>query len=103
MVDKGHHFPMLTLVGVVDADLGLVGGDLRAGERTYQLLHQVGGRAGRAERPGRVLIQTYMPEQPVMQALAAGDRDGFLEAEAAARRYAGLPPVRRLAALILSP
>ena len=102
IVAKGHHFPMLTLVGVVDADLGLAGGDLRAAERTYQLLHQVAGRAGRAERPGRVLIQTYMPEQPVMQALAAGDRDRFLEAEAAARRQAGLPPFGRLAALIVS-
>jgi primosomal protein N' (replication factor Y) (superfamily II helicase) len=102
IVAKGHHFPMLTLVGAVDADLGLVGGDLRAAERTYQLLHQVGGRAGRAERKGRVLIQTHMPEQPVMQALAAGDRDRFLEAEAAARRAAGLPPFGRLAALILS-
>jgi primosomal protein N' (replication factor Y) (superfamily II helicase) len=102
IVAKGHHFPMLTLVGVVDADLGLVGGDLRAGERTYQLLHQVAGRAGRAERPGRALLQTYMPEQPVMQALAAGDRDRFLAAEAAARRGAGLPPFGRLAALILS-
>jgi primosomal protein N' (replication factor Y) len=102
IVAKGHHFPMLTLVGVVDADLGLSGGDLRAGERTYQLLHQVGGRAGRAERPGRVLIQTYMPEQPVMQALAANDRDRFLEAEAAARRTAHLPPFARLAALIVS-
>ena len=102
IVAKGHHFPMLTLVGVVDADLGLTGGDLRAGERTYQLLHQVAGRAGRAERPGQVLIQTYMPEQPVMQALAAGDRDGFLEAEADARRAGGLPPFGRLAALIVS-
>jgi primosomal protein N' (replication factor Y) len=102
IVAKGHHFPMLTLVGVVDADLGLIGGDLRAGERTYQLLHQVAGRAGRAERPGRALLQTYMPEQPVMQALAAGDRDRFLAAEAAARRNAGLPPFGRLAALILS-
>jgi primosomal protein N' (replication factor Y) len=102
IVAKGHHFPMLTLVGVVDADLGLTGGDLRAAERTYQLLHQVAGRAGRAERPGRVLIQTYMPDQPVMQALAAGDRDGFLAAEASARRAAGLPPFGRLAALILS-
>lgn len=102
IVAKGHHFPMLTLVGVVDADLGLTGGDLRAAERTYQLLHQVAGRAGRAERPGRVLIQTYMPEQPVMQALAAGDRDGFLAVEAAARRAAGLPPFGRLAALIVS-
>jgi primosomal protein N' (replication factor Y) (superfamily II helicase) len=102
IVAKGHHFPMLTLVGVVDADLGLGGGDLRAAERTYQLLHQVGGRAGRAERPGRVLLQTYMPEQPVMRALAANDRDRFLEAEAAARRAAHLPPFGRLAALIVS-
>ncbi len=102
IVAKGHHFPMLTLVGVVDADLGLTGGDLRAAERTYQLLHQVGGRAGRAEHKGRVLIQTWMPEQPVMKALAAGDRDRFLAAEAAARRHAGLPPFGRLAALIVS-
>jgi primosomal protein N' (replication factor Y) (superfamily II helicase) len=102
IVAKGHHFPMLTLVGVVDADLGLAGGDLRAAERTYQLLQQVGGRAGRAERKGRVLIQTWMPDQPVMKALAAGDRDRFLEAEAAARRHAGLPPFGRLAALIIS-
>jgi primosomal protein N' (replication factor Y) len=102
IVAKGHHFPMLTLVGVVDADLGLVGGDLRAAERTYQLLQQVGGRAGRAERKGRVLIQTFMPDQPVMKALAAGDRDRFLDAEAAARRAAGLPPFGRLAALIVS-
>jgi primosomal protein N' (replication factor Y) len=102
IVAKGHHFPMLTLVGVVDADLGLTGGDLRAAERTYQLLHQVGGRAGRAEHKGQVLIQTWMPDQPVMQALASGDRDRFLEAEAAARRQAGLPPFGRLAALIVS-
>jgi primosomal protein N' (replication factor Y) (superfamily II helicase) len=102
IVAKGHHFPMLTLVGVVDADLGMTGGDLRAAERTYQLLHQVAGRAGRAERPGRALLQTYMPEQPVMQALAAGDRDGFLAAEASARRAGGLPPFGRLAALIVS-
>jgi primosomal protein N' (replication factor Y) len=102
IVAKGHHFPMLTLVGVVDADLGLAGGDLRAAERTYQLLHQVGGRAGRAEHKGRVLIQTWMPDQPVMRALAGGDRDRFLEAEAAARRHAGLPPFGRLAALIVS-
>src|SRR5271170_5127647 len=102
IVAKGHHFPMLTLVGVVDADLGLGGGDLRAVERTFQLLHQVAGRAGREERPGRVLIQTYMPEQPVMRALAANDRDRFLEAEAAMRREAHLPPFARLAALIVS-
>jgi primosomal protein N' (replication factor Y) (superfamily II helicase) len=102
IVAKGHHFPMLTLVGVVDADLGLTGGDLRAAERTFQLLHQVGGRAGRAERKGRVLIQTFMPDQPVMRALAAGDRDRFLETEAMARRETELPPFGRLAALILS-
>ncbi|MCW5752480.1 MAG: primosomal protein N' [Alphaproteobacteria bacterium] len=99
---KGHHFPMLTLVVVVDADLGLAGGDLRAGERTYQLLTQVGGRAGRAERPGRVLLQSYMPEHPVLQALAAGDTERFLGAEMAGRREAGMPPFGRLAALILS-
>ncbi|HZH27552.1 MAG TPA: primosomal protein N' [Azospirillaceae bacterium] len=99
---KGHHFPMLTLVGVVDADLGLAGGDLRAAERTYQLLHQVAGRAGRAERPGRVLLQTYMPEHPVMQALADGGRDEFLAREAEERRIAGMPPFGRLAALIVS-
>ncbi|WP_431856698.1 primosomal protein N' [Azospirillum sp.] len=99
---KGHHFPMLTLVGVVDADLGLAGGDLRAGERTYQLLHQVAGRAGRGERPGTVYLQTYMPEHLVMQALAAGDRDGFYQLEAEMRLEAAMPPFGRLAALIVS-
>ncbi|MDA1132506.1 MAG: primosomal protein N', partial [Proteobacteria bacterium] len=74
MVAKGHHFPHLTLVGIVDADLGLNGGDLRASERTYQVLHQVAGRAGRAERPGRVVVQTHQPEHPVMQAMISGDR-----------------------------
>jgi len=102
IVAKGHHFPHLTLVGVVDADLGLYGGDLRAAERTYQLLHQVAGRAGRAEHRGRVLLQTAEPEHPVMQALAAGERDRFFAAEAAAREGAGLPPFGRLAALVLS-
>ncbi|MBM3489868.1 MAG: primosomal protein N' [Alphaproteobacteria bacterium] len=102
MVAKGHHFPRLTLVGVVDGDLGLAGGDLRATERTYQLLHQVAGRAGREARPGRVLLQTYMPEHPVMQALIAGDRDGFVAREKAARRTAGMPPFGRLVALIVS-
>jgi primosomal protein N' (replication factor Y) len=99
---KGHNFPKLTLVGVVDADLSLRGGDLRAGERTYQLLAQVSGRAGRAERPGRALLQTYCPEHPVLQALKAQDRDAFVEAEMAERRLAGLPPYGRLAAVILS-
>jgi primosomal protein N' (replication factor Y) len=102
IVAKGHHFPMLTLVGVVDADLGLMGGDLRASERTFQLLHQVAGRAGREDRPGRVLLQTYHPDHPVMQALADGARDRFLEQEAAMRREGGWPPFGRLAALIVS-
>lgn len=99
---KGHHFPLLTLVGVVDADLGLGGGDLRAGERTFQLLHQVAGRAGRESRPGRVMLQTHMPEHPVMQALLAHDRDGFLAIEAEQRRALDMPPYGRLAALIVS-
>jgi primosomal protein N' (replication factor Y) (superfamily II helicase) len=102
IVAKGHHFPNLTLVGVIDADLGLAGGDLRAAERTYQLLHQVAGRAGRAERPGAVYLQTYRPDHPVMQAMASGDRDGFLSAEAQARRVGHWPPFGRLAALIVS-
>ena len=102
MMAKGHHFPHLTLVGVVDADLGLAGGDLRAGERTYQLLHQVAGRAGRAEHPGRVLLQTASPEQPVMQALLSGDERRFFETETAERRAHGMPPFGRLAALIVS-
>jgi len=99
---KGHHFPMLTLVGVIDADLGLAGGDPRAAERTFQLLSQVAGRAGRAERPGRVLLQTYMPEHPVMRAMAAGYRERFLAEEKAARQAARLPPYGRLAALVIS-
>lgn len=99
---KGHNFPNLTLVGVVDADLGLRGGDLRAAERTFQLLAQATGRAGRAERPGRALIQTYQPDHPVMQALKGRDREGFLAAEGEARRASGLPPYGRLAALILT-
>lgn len=102
LVTKGHHFPMLTLVGIVDADLGLSGGDLRAGERTYQQLWQVAGRAGRAARPGRVLIQTYMPDHPVMEALVGGDGPAFYAAESENRREGGWPPFGRLAALILS-
>ena len=102
IVAKGHNFPMLTMVGVVDADLGLKGGDLRAGERTFQLISQVAGRAGRHERRGKAFIQTYAPDEPVMQALAAQDRDGFMAAEAAAREEAGMPPYGRLAAVIVS-
>ncbi|MBX3485979.1 primosomal protein N', partial [Phenylobacterium sp.] len=99
---KGHNFPKLTLVGVVDADLGLRGGDLRAAERTYQLLAQATGRAGRADRAGRALLQTYAPEHAVMQALVAQDRDAFVAAEMAERELAGLPPFGRLAAVIAS-
>jgi len=99
---KGHHFPELTVVGIVDGDLGLGGGDLRAAERTYQLLTQAAGRAGRAESPGRALIQTHQPEHPVMQAIAASDRDAFVAAESAARQMAGMPPHGRLAAIIIT-
>ena len=99
---KGLHFPNLTLVGVIDADLGLSGGDLRAAERTFQLLSQVAGRAGRGERPGTVYLQTYQPEHPVLQAMASGDADLFLEAESEGRRLLGMPPFGRLAALIVS-
>ena len=102
LVAKGHNFPHLTLVGVVDADLGLDGGDLRAAERSFQVLHQVAGRAGRTSRPGRALIQTYNPDHPVMAALVAGDRDGFLDSEAAARESHGMPPFGRLAGIVVS-
>jgi primosomal protein N' (replication factor Y) len=102
MMAKGHHFPNLTLVGVVDADLGLSGGDLRAAERTFQLLYQVAGRAGRSEKLGQVMLQTYMPEHEVMQALVAGDRDAFMDMEADAREDLGLPPFGRLASVIVA-
>ncbi len=102
IVAKGWHFPHLTLVGVVDADLGLAGGDLRAAERTVQLLHQVAGRAGRAEAPGRVLLQTFSPEHPVMQALLHGSLTDFMAREAEQRRPGNWPPYGRLAALIVS-
>jgi primosomal protein N' (replication factor Y) (superfamily II helicase) len=96
---KGHNFPGLTLVGVIDADLGLAGGDPRAGERTFQTLVQVAGRAGRAERPGRALLQTHQPEHDAIQALIAGDRDAFLDMEFMVRESLGLPPFGRLAAI----
>ena len=102
LVTKGFHFPELTLVGVVDADLGLEGGDLRAAERTYQQVAQVAGRAGRGAKPGEVLIQTRHPEAPVIAALANGDRDAFYAAETDARRHAGAPPFGRWAAIIVS-
>jgi primosomal protein N' (replication factor Y) len=99
---KGHNFPNLTLVGVVDADLGLRGGDLRAAERTFQLLAQATGRAGRRDRPGRALIQTWAPDHPVMQALRDQDRDAFVRTELEERELAGLPPFGRLAAVVAS-
>jgi primosomal protein N' (replication factor Y) (superfamily II helicase) len=102
LVAKGHHFPGLALVGVVDADLGLAHADPRAAERTFQLLNQVTGRAGREVIPGRGLIQTYMPEHPVIQALASGDRDAFLAREIEARKAATMPPFGRLASLLVS-
>ena len=103
IIAKGHDFPKLSFVGVVDADLGLGNGDLRAAERTYQLLSQVAGRAGRrAERQGFAMLQSHSPEHPVLQALASGDRDGFFEREIAARQMADMPPFGRLAALIVS-
>ncbi len=102
IIAKGHHFPNLTVVGVVDADLGLRGGDLRAAERTFQLLHQVAGRAGRAEKPGRVLLQTYDPGHPVIAALISGDADAFLAAEAEQRRAFAMPPFGRLAGIVVS-
>ena len=102
IVAKGHHFPQLTLVGVIDADLGGSDGDLRARERTFQLLHQVAGRAGRAEKPGLVLIQTRNPKDSVMAALASQDRDRFYEQERQFRERVHAPPFGRLAALILS-
>ena len=102
LVTKGYHFPNLTLVGVVDADIGLSGGDLRATERSFQQIAQVAGRAGRGDKPGEVLIQTRVPESPVMSALIAGDAEGFYAAETEARREAGMPPYGRLAAIVVS-
>ncbi len=102
LITKGYHFPNLTLVGVVDADLGLTGGDLRAAERSFQQIQQVAGRAGRGDKPGRVLVQTHDPEAPVMSALVSGDVAGFYDAETEARRQAAMPPFGRLAAIIIS-
>ncbi|MGI4879191.1 MAG: replication restart helicase PriA, partial [Janthinobacterium lividum] len=102
LVTKGYHFPDLTLVGVVDADLGLAGGDLRAGERTFQQIAQVSGRAGRGAKPGRVLLQTHQPEARIMRALVEYDAEGFYAAETDARRDLGLPPFGRLAGIVVS-
>lgn len=102
MMAKGYHFPRLTLVGVIDADLGLAGGDPRAAERTFQLLQQVAGRSGRAEDEGTVYLQTTNPEHPVMHALIEGDRDAFMEAEMKERKNYHLPPFGRLASITVS-
>jgi primosomal protein N' (replication factor Y) (superfamily II helicase) len=102
LVAKGHHFPHLTFVGVVDADLALESSDPRAGERTWSMLAQVAGRAGRGEKPGHALVQTYSPDHPLMQALAKGDRDAYLVQEKRIREQAALPPYGRLAAVVVS-
>ncbi len=102
LVAKGHNFPKLTLVGVIDADLGLQGSDLRAAERTFQLMRQVAGRAGRVEAQGVALLQTFQPEHPVIRAILSGDEEGFWRAEAAEREAAGVPPYGRMAGIILS-
>ena len=102
LVAKGHNFPLLTLVGVIDADLALQGSDLRAAERTFQLIRQVSGRAGRADRPGTALIQTYQPDHGVIRAILGGDEDAFWRAEAEGRRAAGMPPYGRLAGIVMS-
>ncbi|WP_296420131.1 primosomal protein N' [Pseudooctadecabacter sp.] len=102
LVAKGHNFPKLTLVGVIDADLGLQGSDLRAAERTFQLMRQVAGRAGRAEAPGEAVLQTFQPEHPVIRAILGGDEEAFWAAEAGERRAAGVPPYGRMAGIVLS-
>jgi primosomal protein N' (replication factor Y) len=102
LVAKGHHFPKLNLVGIVDADLGLANGDPRAAERTFQLLHQVVGRAGREEGRGYGYLQTHQPEHPVMRALIAQDREAFYAAEIEVREKTSYPPFGRLASLLIS-
>jgi primosomal protein N' (replication factor Y) len=102
LVTKGYHFPNLTLVGVVDADLGLAGGDLRAAERSFQQIRQVSGRAGRGDKHGRVLVQTHDPSARVIQALVSGDSESFYAAETEARREAAMPPFGRLAGIVVS-
>ena len=99
---KGHHFPELTLVGIVDADLGLMGSDLRASERTYQLLSQVSGRAGRGEKKGEVYLQTLYPDNAVLSALVNGNSDEFYQIEKQTRKILKMPPFGKLAAVIVS-
>jgi primosomal protein N' (replication factor Y) (superfamily II helicase) len=102
LVAKGHHFPLLTYVGVVDADLALESSDPRAGERTWALLAQVAGRSGRGEKPGRALVQTHAPDHPLMRALQKGDREDYLTQEKRIREHAMLPPYGLMAAVIIS-
>ena len=102
IVAKGHNFPDLNLVGIVDGDLGLGQADPRAAERSFQMMHQVTGRAGRALVKGRGFVQTHMPEHPVMEAIISGDHDTFLEREIRQRQIGMLPPYGRLAALIVT-
>ncbi|KEP68075.1 primosome assembly protein PriA [Thioclava dalianensis] len=102
IVAKGHNFPKLTLVGVIDADLGLQGSDLRAAEKTFQLMRQVAGRAGRAEDKGIALLQTFQPEHPVIRAILGGDEEAFWAQEAAQRQAQGVPPYGRMAGIILT-
>ena len=102
IVAKGHNFPDLNLVGIVDGDLGLGQADPRAAERSFQMMHQVTGRAGRALAKGRGFVQTHMPEHPVMEAIISGDRDTFLEREIRQRQIGLLPPYGRLVALIVT-
>ncbi|MDX3927605.1 MAG: primosomal protein N' [Shinella sp.] len=102
LVAKGHNFPLMSLVGVVDADIGLSNGDPRAAERTFQLLYQVTGRAGRSGLKSHGLIQTYQPQHPVMQAIVSGDAEAFYEREIGEREKALLPPFGRLASVIVS-
>ncbi|MBO4295007.1 MAG: primosomal protein N' [Alphaproteobacteria bacterium] len=99
---KGHHFPMLTLVGIVDADLGLMGSDLRASEQTFQLLSQVSGRAGRGDKKGMVYLQTLYPENAVLKAIVENNRNAFVTIEKKSRQMLNLPPFGKLAALIVS-
>ena len=102
LVAKGHNFPLLTFVCVVDADVGLANADPRAAERTFQLLRQATGRAGRGEKLGRALLQTWQPDHPVIAALISGDAERFYAQETEERRRGGLPPFGRLAAIIVS-
>lgn len=102
MVAKGHNFPLLTCVGIIDADLGLQGGDLRAAEHSFQLIRQVSGRAGRAEKKGVAFLQTHQPDHHVIQAIIKGDEEAFWKTEATQRQMAGMPPYGRLAGIIVS-